>query len=146
MTADGSTTMIIFIAAVTAAALASAVMVGVIGDMTVELRDQGHNLARALGTDLSIVNDPQNVPYDDPDLTVYVKNTGSAELFPEELTVFVDGVHRDFTSTFLDGATSWTQGVVAELTVTAAGLGNNEDHTVRVVHTPSVSDDLDFRT
>lgn len=146
MGSETTATLVIFIATVAAAGVASAAVVGVIGDMSIELRQQGKNVVSAMGTDLAIVNDPKNVPYDDPDLTIYVKNTGSETLVSEEVTVLLDGTHANFTFALLDGADRWSDGVVAELTVDAPGLGNNEDHVVRVIHTPSVHDTMNFRT
>lgn len=138
--------LVVFIGAVAAAGLASAAIVGVIGDMTVQLRNQGDNLAQAMGTDLAIVNDPQNVPYDDTDnnLTIYVKNTGSATLTPEEASIFVDGAFATFNATLLgDDADSWIHGTVTKFWVDV-NLATG-DHTVKVVHTPNIADDMDFR-
>lgn len=145
MGSDVSSGLVLFIAALAVAAVAAGAMTKVVGSMANELHDRGEGLALAIGTDLAIVNDPDNVPYDGGagELTVYVKNTGSTKLVAEEVMVMVDGEHRSFTSTLLDGASSWTTGVVAELTVSVSLASG--DHTVRVVHTPNVADTMDFR-
>lgn len=138
--------MIVFIGAVAAAGVASAAIVGVVGDMTFQFRQQGTNIADAMGTDLKIVNDPQNVPYDDgaTNLTLYVKNTGSRVLVANESSVFVDGRYRNFTSNLLGSTDRWVHGTVMALYVDV-DLASG-DHRAKVVHTPSVDDTLDFRT
>ena len=137
--------MVLFVVALMIAAVAAAAMGAVTGQFAGELRERGRGLSDALGTDLAVVNDPDNVPYNGVanELTIYVKNTGSTELFAQELLVLVDGQHRSFTSTLLEGATAWTTGTVMELTVSVTLASG--DHTVRVIHTPSVGDDLHFR-
>lgn len=138
--------MVVFIGAVAAAGVASAAIVGVVGDMTFEFREQGTHIAEAMGTDLNLVNDPQNVPYDDgaSNLTLYVKNTGSRALVANETSVFVDGRFRNFTADLLGSADRWVHGTVMALYVDV-DLASG-DHRAKVVHTPSVSDVMDFRT
>lgn len=144
MSSEVSAMMVMFIAALTAAGLVSAVVIGVVGDMSNQLRDQGDNMADAIGTGLAVVNDPKNVPYSDPDLTIYIKNTGSRTLANASLTVLLDGRHENITANSLLGdADRWSPGVVNEITVEEPGLGG--DHAVKVIHTPSVSDEMEFR-
>lgn len=146
MGSEASSSMIIFIAALAAAALAGGAMAGVIGQMTVEFRERGQGLAEAIGTDLAIVNDPENVPYDDPEnnLTIYVKNTGSNTLTTESLTMLVDGTRETFNATLVtDEADQWTTGTLQELIV-EVDLGSG-DHRVRASYPPNVADSLDFR-
>lgn len=146
MGSEASSGMILFIAAITAAAVAGGAMASVIGKMTYQVQERGEGIADAMGTDLSIVNDPQNVPYDSTEnnLTLYVKNTGTTTLVEEEVLVLVDGMHRTFNTTLLDGASRWDRGITAELTVDA-DLSTG-DHRAKVVHTPNVADEMDFRT
>lgn len=145
MGSEASSSMILFIAALAAAAIAGGAMAGVIGEMTLEFRERGSGLTEAIGTDIAIVNDPKNVPYDDAEnnLTIYVKNTGSEILNTEQLTVLVDGVDREFNATLVGDHDRWTKGTVQDLTV-VVDLASG-DHRVRAVYTPNVGDTLDFR-
>lgn len=145
MGSEASSSMVLFIAALAAAAIAGGAMAGVIGEMTLEFRERGSGLTDAIGTDLAIINDPKNVPYDDGanELTVYVKNTGSRALTTEELTILVDGVDEDFNATLIQDGERWSTGTVQDLTVDVDLDGG--DHRVRAVYTPNVGDTLDFR-
>lgn len=138
-----ASSLILWIAALALAGLAAGVMASVVVEFSGELQDRGKGLAEAVGTDLSIANDPQNVPYSAGSLTLYVKNIGSTTLKTEELLVLVNGEHQTFTSSLLDGATSWTPGTVVQLTVSVTL--STGDHRARVIHTPSISDSIDFR-
>ncbi len=146
MGSEASSGMILFIAAITAAAVAGGAMASVVGKMTFQVQERGEGIADAMGTDLAIVNDPQNVPYDAgaEELTLYVKNTGSTTLLEEELLVLVDGTHTTVNTTLLDNATRWDHGVTAEVTVNVTLTSG--DHRAKVVHTPNVADEMDFRT
>lgn len=145
MGSEASSSMILFIAALAAAAVAGGAMAGIIGEMTLEFRQRGQGLTQAIGTDLAIVNDPKNVPYDDANdnLTIYVKNTGSQTLITEDLTVLVDGDHESFNASLLDDVDRWTTGTVQEVVVDV-NLASG-DHRVRASYTPNVGDTLDFR-
>lgn len=145
MGSEASSSMVLFIAALAAAAIAGGAMAGVIGEMTLEFRERGSGLTEAIGTDIAIINDPKNVPYDDPEnnLTIYVKNTGSEILNTEQLTVLVDGVDKEFNATLVGDNDRWTKGVVQDLTVVVELASG--DHRVRAVYTPNVGDTLDFR-
>lgn len=136
--------MILFIAAVGVAGLVAGGLSQAIGQMAVSLDDRGDQLAEAIENDIDIVNDPNNVPYDDAadELTLYVKNTGSRSLIEDDLTILVDGHHRDFSSSVVDGG-NWTTGAVLEVTVDV-DLASG-DHTARAVYTPHISDRLEFR-
>lgn len=136
--------MILFIAAVGVAGLVAGGLSQAIGQMAVSLDDRGDQLAQAIENDIDIVNDPSNVPYDDAanELTLYVKNTGSRTLIEDDLTILVDGHHRSFSSSVVDGG-NWTTGSVLEVTVDV-DLANG-DHTARASYTPHISDTLEFR-
>jgi len=143
MAGEVATGLVLFISAVAVAGLAAAAMTHVVGGMAGELRERGEGLSAALSTGIAIVNDPVRVPYAAGELTLYVKNTGSRTLITEELTVFVDGVHRSFTAELLDGETSWRPGVVAKLTVSVTLASG--DHRAHAVYTPNIADGMDFR-
>lgn len=145
MGSEVSSGLILFIAAIAVAGVAAAGMAKVVGSMAHELGERGEVMSQAIGTDVALINDPDNVPYDSgaEELTLYVKNTGSQTLMVEELSVLVNGQHRTFTSQLLDGATRWSQGTVLELTVSVALASG--DHKARVIYTPNIADNIEFR-
>jgi flagellar protein FlaG len=134
--------LILFIAVVAVAGLAAAGLSKAIGSMAVEIDDRGESLADAIGTDIAIVNDPENVPYDGSTLTLYIKNTGSRTLVSEDLAILVDGQYESFDDRVLD-ADRWAEGTVLEANVTVSLASG--DHQVRALHTPNIADDLTFR-
>jgi flagellar protein FlaG len=143
MASEVGSSLVLFIAVIAIAGLAAAGLSKAVGSMAVELDQRGQSLADAIGTDIAIVNDPENVPYSSNTLTVYVKNTGSRTLISEDLALLVDGQYEEFDARQLDGTDSWSQGTVLEANVTI-GLGSG-DHRVRALYTPNVNDDLEFR-
>lgn len=143
MASEASSSLVLFVAAIAIAALAAAVMAHVVSSMANELRQRGDDMADTMGTDIEIVNDPQNVPWDGTNLTIYVKNVGTTPLKEGELLILVDGEHASYTVSLLDGAESWRPGDVAEYTVDPA-TDPSGDTRVSVTY-EVVSDDLSFR-
>lgn len=145
MGSEVGSSLVLFIAAIAVAGLAAGALTQAVGKMAIEIDQRGDTLADAIGTDIEIVNDPDNVPYDDANdkLTIYVKNTGSRILTNEDLMILVDGQHETFETRLLDGASRWSRGVVLEANVTV-NLATG-DHTVRTVYTPDIDDTLNFR-
>lgn len=144
MASEVSSSLVLFIAAIAVAGLAGGVMAGIIGDMSNDLRERGSAMSDALATDVAIVNDPDNVPYDGGTnaLTIYVKNTGTQTLAPEDLLVLVDGQAVTTSMSLLEGASKWHPQGVLEVTATTALASG--DHSIHVSY-QTVSDKLSFR-
>lgn len=144
MSSETTSSLVLFIAAIAIAGIAAGAMATVVGSVANELRDRGNSLADSVATDLAIVNDPDNVPYDDAanELTLYVKNTGEVRLTSEELFILVDGQHATFNATVLGTETEWKPGTVLEATV-SVDLATG-DHRARLTYN-TVSDKLEFR-
>lgn len=145
MSSEVGSSLVMFIAAIALAGVVAAGLSQTVGSMALEVDDRGQAMADAISTDLAIVNDPENVPYDSGTntLTIYVKNTGSRKLVEEELTLLVDGQHETFDARNLDGKDAWPEGTVLEANVTV-DLSNG-DHRVRALYTPNIADEIEFR-
>lgn len=143
MGSEVGSSLVLFIAVIAIAGLAAAGLSKAVGAMAVELDERGQSLADAIGTDIAIVNDPENVPYSSNTLTIYVKNTGSRTLIAEDLTLLVDGQYEDFEHRHLDGTESWSEGTVLEANVTVSL--SSGDHRVRALYAPNINDELEFR-
>lgn len=146
MSGDASSSLLLFIVALVVAAMAAGAMTSVVGGLALQLQERGHVLTDAMGTDLAIVNDPVDVPYNATShvLTLYIKDTGTVSLTPQDLSIFVDGRYAAFNYTLLGGARGWDPGTVLQTNVTAVLSAG--DHRARAVHTPNIADTLDFRT
>lgn len=143
MASETTSSLVLFIAALAIAGIAAAAMAGVVANMAGELQERGDAMAQTIGTDIAIVNDPDNVPWDGSTLTIYIKNTGSAILDANETTILVDGQHATYTTKHLDGFESWRTGVVIEYTVTPATAPSG-DTRVRAAYN-TISDTIEFR-
>ena len=113
------------------------VSVGVVGsfntsvsELTGDVHARGDLLANELATDVRIVNDPGEMP-NDP-VVLYVLNTGTRTLVPNETVVLIDGaVHSAVVFDVLDTSSdSWRAGQVLEITLTGSNLAAG-DHRAR---------------
>ncbi len=125
---------IMFTAAILAAALVAGSLSGVAGELSQGMDARAEDLGGKLRGRFDIVNDPLNMPYTDPDLTVYVKNTGSQTFYTSQFVVLIDGTASGDLTFTVDGAAadSLKPGQLLEITVgDAAGLNN--DHFLSVI-------------
>lgn len=145
MASEVGSSLVLFIAVIAIAGVAAAALSTAVGSMAVEVDERGQSLADAIGTDLAIVNDPENVPYNSTSntLTLYVKNTGSRTLVAEDLVLLVDGDYEDFDHRNLDDHDRWVEGTVLEANVTVAL--DPGDHRVRALYNPNINDHIEFR-
>ncbi len=145
MASEVGSSLVLFIAVIAIAGLAAAGLSKAVGTMALEVDDRGQRLAEAIGTDIAIVNDPENVPYDDAEnkLTIYVKNTGSRSLVSEDLVLLVNGQYEEFTDRNMEDRDGWPRGTVLEANVTV-DLATG-DHRVRVLYMPNIADEIEFR-
>ncbi len=101
-----------------------------------------------LKTDITVINDPEIIPYSGGIYTFYVKNTGKEDLSTQYMTVIIDGsVVQDgnLNKTILNGGdTIWVPGDV--LQINAAVFIDPGSHNLRVITENGVEDDFDFRT
>jgi len=139
-----STQLIFFIAAIVIATAA----VGVFGTTISKLADQvqvkGDALQGTIATDVSIINDPEDVPTGPT--RFYVKNVGTSTIDKDLTTILIDGEYVEYTATLLDSATSWKSGDVVEFGVDATEWTPTAgDHILRAIVQNGVWDDLRFR-
>lgn len=125
---------IMFVGAVLAAGLIAGSLSGVAGELTQGMEARSDDLGEQLRGRFDIVNDPLAMPYSDPDLTLYVKNTGSIDLYTARLVVLIDGAASSDLTFTVGGAAaaSVAPGELLEITVgDAVGLGG--DHMVSII-------------
>ena len=138
-----STHMIFFIGAAILATVLAGIFTQSISSVSSGIEAKDDILYESLCTDITIINDPENMP-NDP-LTIYVKNTGKSTLDQNLTTVIVDqDVKTTLDTTTLDGTDYWESGGVIEIEVTGTTLTSG-DHSVKIITQNGVSDRLDFR-
>ncbi len=143
---NGTTELLFFIGAVVIATTIVAVLAGGIQSISAGVSDRSNSISDTLKSDISLVNDPGEVP-NDP-VKLYVKNTGVSTLDTNYLSVVLDGeilgeydVSYVDTPGFLDDSL-WGPGEVVKVEVTtdlSAGL-----HSAQVTMSGDVSDRIDF--
>lgn len=146
------THMIFFIAAII---LAMSVVALISSNVQAMLSSSGASsklLSEQLRTDITIVNDPEIIPYNSgtKKYTFYAKNTGKTELVPEYVTVVVDGIliePADVDVSLTDGDVVWRPGEILTLDVTAIPSPlESGDHRVLVAAENGKSGSMSFKT
>ncbi len=145
MAADSSfTQMLFFIAAIVVAVSVSGVLIGMSGSIAQEMKLKSNNLAEKMGTDILIINDPRSVPYQDGNLTLYVKNVGDITLNYNSIVIFIDGQYMNDTA-IVPGSNARVWPVSGTITVNiTVGLVAG-DHLAKVVMPNGVYDAMTFR-
>ncbi|HJH29559.1 MAG TPA: flagellar protein G [Methanosarcinaceae archaeon] len=101
-----------------------------------------------LRTDITIINDPDMVPWNSEYYTFYAKNTGKSELNIDYVNLVLDGIlipPENMNAVVLDGYVIWRPGDVLAINVTTSPLSPG-DHSVCVVTENGKSDSMRFKT
>ncbi len=103
-------------------------------------------LSEQLKTDITVINDPESIPFSGGNYTFYVKNTGKEDLSAAYISVIIDGLvvsGGNINKTILEGDALWRSGDVLKIDV-ATSL-NTGSHKIRVVTSNGIDDEFDFR-
>jgi flagellar protein FlaG len=145
------THMILFIAAVIIAMGVITVLSTNIQSLTGATYLGSKFLSDQIRTDITIINDPEIVPYDSYEkrYTFYAKNTGVSELNTEFITILVDGMliePSNLQTSVIDGDVVWRPGDVLVVNVTMPSALSSGDHRVMIVAENGKSASLSFKT
>ncbi|MCD6503682.1 MAG: flagellar protein G [Thermoplasmata archaeon] len=143
-----ATKSIFFIASVIVAVVLSGVFTGVTYKLSSDIDMRGTMLSDVLKSDIEIINDPENVPYNSTtnELIIYVKNTGKSILSTSDLTIIIDGFvvpEGNFSIEILGEYTAWSPGIVIKITIIESL--SSGDHKIKVVLDNGVYDEMYFR-
>lgn len=143
MAGEAAGESILFIAAITAAAIVAGTLGGVTAKYVGDLRERADLLDDELSGRIAIVNDPSRVP-NNP-VILYVKNTGSIEQDLTDFALFVDGVARTTWTVTVDGAaaTFLPPGEMAAFTITGLNLASGS-HSASVISDTNYADLMQF--
>jgi len=92
MSGTAGANIIFFVAALIVAASVAVVLREGVADLSEGLQDQGEENRELLSFDAELVADLDRIPYDGDDIRVYLKNTGSETMDPENVVVLIDGL------------------------------------------------------
>lgn len=104
-------------------------------------------LAEQLKTDITIINDPEYIPYSDGNYSFYVKNTGKEGLGILYISVIIDGTiltESNLNKTILEGGEIWLSGDVLQINASTSLQAGS--HNLRIITGNGIEDTLLFRT
>lgn len=143
-----STHLIFFIVAMIIAASVAGMIYTNVNAVVNSTQSASSTLSRQLQTDITIINDPGNIPKSGNVYTFYVKNTGKSTLTIELVSVLVNGVYIpdaavQKTVIGSETPTIWRTSEVLQLEVTYASMPSG-DNDLRVITENGVDDFLEF--
>ncbi len=138
-----STQLIFFISALIVATAVVAVAANGVSKITNGIDQKSDNVEKDLLTDISIINDPDEIP-NDP-VRIYVKNVGKTVLNQNYITVMLDGFAVTNYTLTLSGSTLSYWDPASMLTISIDQNLAEGDHSVQVTTENGVSDKLSFR-
>lgn len=143
-----STHLIFFIVAMIIAAGVAGVIYTNVNAVANATHSAGNTLAQQLQTDITIINDPGNIPKSGNVYTFYVKNTGKTTLTTELVSVLINGVYfpdEDVQKTVIGGGTTttWQPTDVLQLDITYPGMPTGDNY-LRVITENGVDDSFEF--
>lgn len=149
MGAETSSTHLIFfiVAMVIAAGVAGVIYTNVNAIVNASQVSTG-TLSKQLRTDITIINDPDNIPRSGNVYTIYVLNSGKSTLTTEYVSVLINGVYipeEDIQKSIIGGGntTVWRQVDILQMDITYPAMPNG-DNTIRVITENGVDDTFDF--
>ncbi|NOR17891.1 flagellar protein G [candidate division WOR-3 bacterium] len=143
-----STHLIFFIVAMIIAAGVAGVIFTNVNAVANATQSASGTLSKQLQTDITIINDPGNIPKSGDIYTFYVKNTGKSTLTTELVSVLINGVYipdDDVQKTVIGGGTTtvWRTSEVLQLDVTYASMPSG-DNDLRLITENGVDDSFEF--
>ncbi len=137
-----SSHLVFFLASMVVASTLAGVFITSTDTISNAIRSREDSLSERMKSDISIINDPNNMP-NDP-LTVYVKNTGSTRMNMTDVKILVNGTLQQTSSIQLvdsdDNYWSPTDVIKVEVDINLpAG-----DHWLKVVASHQSEDTLEF--
>ncbi|KCZ71134.1 putative archaeal flagellar protein G [Candidatus Methanoperedens nitroreducens] len=147
MGADTSATHIIFFitSVVIALSVTGAIFLN-IQSLTSAANAGSKTLSEQLKTDITIINDPENIPYSGNYYTFYVKNTGKEDLLTDYITILINGVvvsDANLDKTIIGGGVMWRTGDVLMINATVTLASGS--HNIRVITGNGIEDSFNFR-
>ncbi len=137
-----SSHLVFFLASMIVASTLAGVFIATTDSISSGIRSQEDELSERLKSDISIINDANNIP-NDP-LVVYVKNTGSTRMNATNIEVQVNGTLQQPSSiTVVDGEDDvWspTEVIKVEIDIRLP----EGDHWLKVTGAHQVEDTMEF--
>jgi archaellum component FlaG (FlaF/FlaG flagellin family) len=146
MPSNSATHLIFFIAAIFIALTLVGAFTLVIDDLTDAMENRAETEQKSIRSRVEIINDLTAMPYNNTSkkMDLYVKNTGTQRLDPDQSLILIDGINKTFTWNIVGGGTNWTQGLTVVFTLSNVDFAANTDHSARVICSPGGTDQKTF--
>lgn len=142
-----STHLIFFIVAMIIAAGVASVIYTNVNAISNASYTSSSTLAQQLRTDITIINDPDNVPRSGNEYTFYVLNTGKSTLTTEYVSVLINGVYitDDIDKSIINGGstTTWRQEDILQIVINYPLMPNGDNY-IKVITENGVYDTFEF--
>lgn len=138
-----STHLVFFLASMVVAATLAGVFIASTESISSGIRSREDALSERLKSDISIINDPSNVPNGEH-LVIYVKNTGSSRMNPENMEVLINGtLQSDTDIEIVEGNNEyWSPNEVVEIKIDVDVPEG--DHWAKVIGPYETEDRMEF--
>lgn len=143
-----STHLIFFIVAMIIAAGVAGVIYTNVNAIANASHASSNTLAQQLRTDITIINDPDNIPVSGNVYTFYALNTGKSTLSTVYVSVLINGVYfveDDIQKTIINGGstTTWRPEDILQIDITFPGMPDG-DNNIKVITENGVYDSFEF--
>ena len=142
-----STHLIFFIVAMIIAAGVASVIYTNVNAISNASYISSSTLAQQLRTDITIINDPDNIPRSGNVYTFYVLNTGKSTLTTEYVSVLINGVYitDDIDKSIINGGstTTWRQEDILQIVINYPLMPNGDNY-IKVITENGVYDTFEF--
>jgi len=143
-----STHMIFFIVAMIIAAGVASVIYTNVNAIVDASHASSNTLSQQLRTDVTIINDPVNIPISSDVYTFYALNTGKSTLTTELVTVLINGVYISEDSIqksiiYGGNTTTWRPEDVLQIDITYPGMPNG-DNRINLITENGIYDSFEF--
>jgi flagellar protein FlaG len=125
--------LIFFIAAILISSAVAVTLIEVIDEYSGDLKDEASVLRWEMRSDMIMVNDMGNVPYESStgNITFYLKNTGTGDLSTEDIVISANrtiGTGSNLTVTLLGGGRAWSPGKTVQANLLVPNLEEGVDY------------------
>lgn len=143
-----STHLIFFIVAMVIAAGVAGVIFTNVNAIANASQISSSTLSRQLRTDITIINDPNNIPRSGSVYTFYILNTGKSTLSTEYLNVLINGVYvpdDDIQKSIINyGSTAtWRPADILQIDISYPQMQDGDNY-IKVITENGVFDSFEF--
>lgn len=137
--------MIFFIVSVVVASSLVGVLYVRTHEISTGIEEKANSFALELRTDIEIINDPEDILWEDSKLEFYVKNTGTTTINNDTIVVIYDGnAFTPATVEYVGNGNSWIPGSTAKISIELTSEPEEGKHRVKIIVDNNADDTMEF--